>query len=98
MKSSTHHAFRSAASAATLVLVDDEERRTFGSRRPVRFGVVRDLIAHPGGKLEAAAIGQLGLEPSRDAQQDMPLRAPVVGMVAWRVFDHSYAKLAEVPR
>jgi hypothetical protein len=43
-------------------LVDDEQGRTVRRARPMRFGIVRHLIAHPRRQAELAAIGQLGLQ------------------------------------
>jgi plastocyanin len=47
--------------------------------------------------MKPAAIGQLGLELAGNAEQDVPLQAPVVRLVPRRVFDQPHANGAELP-
>ena len=69
--------------------VNNEERGAGGCRRTVRFRVVRHLVTHPGPQYEAPAIGELGVQLSVEAQQDVSLAAPVVRKVPRRIFHHS---------
>ena len=62
----------------------------------MRLGAIGDLIADTRRQREAPAIGQLGVEFARQAQQEVSFRAPVIGAVAWRIFDHAHAHLAEM--
>ena len=67
----------------------------------MRFGLVSHLITHPGFEDKGAAVGQFGMEFTLDAQQDMPLDAPMIGDLARRIIDHAHpeiAKLAGTPQ
>src|SRR5689334_15403581 len=78
-------------------LIDDEQGRARGGTRPVGLRVVRHLVAHARSEMKPAAIGQLGLELAGNAEQDVPLAAPVVRLVPRRIFDQPHADGAEVP-
>src|SRR5262249_15686351 len=71
--------------------IDHKEPRARRGVRPVRFDAVGDLVAHTRQQLEAAPIGQIGIQLPGDAQQDMALLAPVVRHVAGRIVHHAYA-------
>ena len=60
------------------------------------FSSVGNLIAHARFKLETATVLQFGHQGSCQAKQDMPLFAPVVGQIAWRIFHHSYSDGVEL--
>src|SRR5690242_7011693 len=77
-------------------LVDDKQRGTFNGFRPVWFSVVCHLIAQPRPKLEAPTIGELRLEPASEAKENVPLRAPVIGTIARRIFNHAHANVPEM--
>src|SRR5712691_4770395 len=85
---------RSAVRRGSVISVDDEELRALGRGRAVRVRAVRDLVARPGREREGPAVLQLGRELAFDAQDDVPLLAPVVREVARRVLHHPHADLA----
>ena len=60
--------------------------------------VVGHLIAHARLQSESASVGEFGFEFAFEAEQDVALRAPMVGKIAGRVFHHPHADLAEVLR
>src|SRR5262245_34908640 len=60
--------------------------------------VVGDLVRHAGPEHEGAAVLKLGVELALEAQDDVPLRAPVVGAVPRAVLDHPDADPAELTR
>jgi hypothetical protein len=57
----------------------------------VRLRVIRHLIAHARREVEHAAIGQFSLQLAGDAEQDMSILTPVIGLIPRRVFDESHA-------
>ena len=61
------------------------------------FGPIRDLIAHAGAELKAAPIAELGLERACETEENVSLLAPMVGVVARRVFNHANANRTEGP-
>ncbi|MNV96283.1 hypothetical protein D3C71_1912700 [compost metagenome] len=62
------------------------------------LGVVRHLVAHPGLEREPTPILQLGLHLTLQAQQHMPLAAPVVRHIPRGVLDHAHANATKVLR
>jgi hypothetical protein len=62
--------------------IDDNECRPDPGVRAMRFGIVRDLIAHAGPECESAAILQFRVELAGKAQEDVSLGAPVVRHIA----------------
>jgi len=78
--------------------VNDEECGTDFSAGSVRFSIVGDLVAHAGLQGKRAAIFKFSFEFPVQAQQDVTLGTPVVGLVASRVFNHAHANASEVRR
>src|SRR5262249_17248110 len=76
--------------------VDDEQLGALLGLRAVRLAAVGHLIAQAGSEDEDPAIGKLGREPTAQAEEDVPLAAPVVGLVARRVLDLAHADRAEL--
>ena len=69
-------------------LVDDKELGTDRGRRAMRrVAVIRDLIAHPGLEPKSAAVAQFAIEFTFKHVQHVPAVAPMVGMIAGRIFD-----------
>ena len=64
----------------------------------MRFGLVRDLVAHARSQDELPAILKLGVQLALEAQEDMPFRTPVVSQVARGVLDHADPDAAELAR
>ena len=67
----------------------------------MRLGTVGDLVAHPGTEVESPAVAKLRFELAGEAEQDVPLLAPVIGAIARRVVDHANAdgaKLSGAPQ
>ena len=62
----------------------------------MRLGIVGHLVTHAGFEHEAASVGEFGVQLSFDAEQDVPLRAPVIGEVAGRILDHANAEGTEL--
>lgn len=58
--------------------------------------MIGNLVAHPGGEGEAAAIAQLGNQLAFAHQQDMPPLAPMVGQIMGAIFHHTDADVAHV--
>src|SRR5258706_10396778 len=59
---------------------------------------IGDLVAHARGQHERATVGELCVQLAFEAQEDVSLRAPVIGAIAGRVIDHAYANGAEILR
>src|SRR5678816_80762 len=76
------------------VSVDHEKCRAVAGEIAMPLSLVGDLKAHARRKHELAAVLELDLELAVDAEEDMPLRAPVARQVARRVFDHAHAHVA----
>src|SRR6478735_6540848 len=55
------------------------------------LGAIGDLIAHAGLERHHAAIGERGIHLAFQAQDHVPLGAPVIGGVAGRVLHHAHA-------
>ena len=67
----------------------------------MRFGAVRDLIAHPRREDEDSAIIQFGMQFAFEAQEDVSLAAPVIRQVAGGVIHHAHpdgVKLLRAPQ
>ncbi len=64
----------------------------------MRLRIVRNLVAHPGGQPEEAAIRQLGLQLPGDAEENVTLVAPMIRSVAGRVFDQPHSDLPKLLR
>ena len=62
----------------------------------MRGRVVGDLIAHPWPEDEAATIHELRLQLAVEAEQHMPLRAPVVGTIVLGVLHEPHAHRTEL--
>ena len=58
--------------------VDDEQRRARVRPRPMRLGAISYLVAHTSGQVKMSAVGKLRLERARDAEENVPLLAPMV--------------------
>ena len=56
---------------------------------------VGDLVTLACSQREALAIGEGSLQFSFEAKNDVSLRTPVIGCIAWRVFHHANANLSE---
>jgi len=54
----------------------------------MRLGAISHLVAGSGLQHELSAIGEFGVKLAFQAEQDVALRAPVVGQIARRVIDH----------
>src|SRR5688572_12462969 len=78
--------------------IHNEEARARSGRRAVRRGVVRDLVAHARGQLVGGAIRELGIEFALEAEQEMSLRAPVIGEIAGGVIHHAHAHVTKHAR
>src|SRR5687768_13731619 len=66
--------------------------------RAMGLGIVRDLVAHAGPQRERAPILELRAQLALDAQEDVPLHAPMVREIARRVLHHAHTDPAELPR
>src|SRR6476620_9151626 len=82
----------------TVPSVDDEEPRSAARTRAMRFRAVSHVIAHAWRQRESPAVHELGLQIALEAQQEVALRTPVVGLVAGGIFEHAHAYVAEAPR
>ena len=63
----------------------------------MRLGAVGDLITHAGLERKAPAVRKFGVELAGKAQQEVAFRAPMIGPVAWGIFDHPHPDVAELP-
>lgn len=67
----------------------------------MRFCTISDLIAHSRTQLKPSPVPQLRVEITANAQENVPLFAPVVGAISGRVFDHPNTdrpEMASTPR
>jgi len=64
----------------------------------MRFGPIRDLIAHAGREGECPAIFKLGPERAIQAEKDVAFGTPMVGKIPARIFDHTNPYRPEVLR
>ena len=64
----------------------------------MRFGIVRNLVAHARSERECSAVLQLRVKLAFNAQEHVALHAPVIGDIARRVLDHPDADRSERPR
>src|SRR3954465_14695033 len=64
----------------------------------MRVGLVGDLVTHPGTQPKRSSIPQFGVQLAGEAEQNMPLLAPMVGAISGRVLDHSHTERTEVSR
>jgi hypothetical protein len=64
----------------------------------MRRGTIPNLITHARREHHDTSISQLGVEDSFQAEQNVPLLAPVVGEVARGVIDHANADRAQLAR
>lgn len=64
----------------------------------MRFGVIRDLVARTRNEPKRAAVAQFRLELTAEAEQDVPLLAPVVRTITRRIFHHANTHSAERAR
>ena len=53
------------------------------------FCIVGDLVAGPRREEKFSAIGQLGMELTLQAEQDMSFCTPMIGKVAGTIFDEA---------
>ena len=70
-------------------LVDYEKPSTSLCARPMRFHVVGNFVAVARVQRQDAAVAQFRIQLTIEDQQDVPLRTPMVGLVAGCVLDHS---------
>ena len=66
--------------------------------RAVRFGLVGHLVADPRREDKLAAIGQLGVQFTFQAEQDVAFCAPMVSQVAGTIFHHAHPNIFELLR
>src|SRR5690242_12371314 len=85
-------------SYSPVTSVDDIQLRPGARGGTVRFGVVRHVVAHARAQREAAAIREPRFELAFEAQQEVPLRAPVIGRVSRGVLEHAHAHVTEAAR
>lgn len=71
------------------MLIHDEQSGTGRCGRSVRRGPIRHLVAHPGEQDDDSAIPELRVKRPFEAEQDVPLLAPVIRYVPCGVFDHA---------
>jgi hypothetical protein len=64
----------------------------------MRGRIVGDLIAHPWLEEKAATVHELRLQLAVEAEQHMPLRAPVIGTIVLGVLHEAHANGAELTR
>ena len=69
------------------ISVDNEQLRPHRSRRAARLGVIRRLVVHARFEYEVAPVFELGVQFAFEAQQDVPLHAPVIRQIAGGVGD-----------
>ena len=55
----------------------------------MRLRLVRDLVAHASNEAKPTTVRELRFELAGNAQQDVPLLAPVIGPIAGGVFHHA---------
>src|SRR6185369_9588134 len=55
------------------------------------------LVAHARRQQEAAAISELGFQLARDAEENVTLVTPMIGLVARRVLDQPHPDVSELP-
>ena len=54
------------------------------------------LVAHARSEVERPSVSELGVQLAREAEQDVPLLAPVIRPVARGVLDHPHAHRPEL--
>ena len=67
----------------------------------MRFGVIRDLVAGARCQVKMPTVFKLGMQRTREAQQDVAFFAPMICQVARAVLNHAHpnrAKLACSPK
>jgi hypothetical protein len=77
-------------------LIYDEELRTNHSRRPVRLGVVGDLITHASRQGKFSTICQLGEKFTFSAQKYVAFDTPMICEIAGRVLDEANPDTSKV--
>src|SRR5882757_7770474 len=86
------------SSVSSITSVHNEQPRALVGVRAMLAVVVSNLIAHARRKLERAPVLQIRHQFAVDAEDDVPLGAPVVGDVARRIVHQPYADVAELLR
>ena len=60
----------------------------------MRWIAVSDLVTEPWAQNEFLSVAQFGLHLAFQAKGDVAFRAPVIGFVTRRVFDHPHSDVA----
>ena len=76
--------------------IHNEQSRTDGCRGPMRLSAVGHLVTHAWRQNNTAPVLELGVQFTREAEQDVALVAPMIRNIAGRVFDHSHSDIAKV--
>ncbi len=75
--------------------INDKQSRTAFCKTAMTWLAVTHVIAHPGLQSKRPPIGQPRLQFPIQAQQYMPLRAPVIRLVIRRILHHAHANLSK---